>query len=235
MVKKPLSLNHYAYLNQLLDLKGIKPLEPKKEIPDKDEIINKLIEKQKELEAIQQSANQYAEAQANLIKIQRSLEILKNEEKRKHYDEALTNQPNVEFKHKEKGTMLVALVPIEDIIKEFDGFQKEMLGLKDAQGNPLHAEGDFKYEKIDGPPEMHVFHFPDEKSAHAFIDRLFNKNMAMLPNGSQDIESIKPQSIQKIFKDKLTTMKTESELENEKKLDKVQAAPNPFTITPNQP
>ena len=215
MVKKPLSLDHYAYLNQSLNLKGDSLLKPKHEIPDKSEIIKNLIEKQKELEAIQESANQYAEAQANLTKLQRSLEILQNEEKRKRYDEALNCQPNVEFKPqgKENGISLVPLVPIEDIIKEFNDFQTEMLNLKDDQNNPLYAQGDFKYEKIDGSPVTHVFTFPDEKSRNAFLERLFSKNMAMLPNGSQDIESIKQQSVQKNMKDELTTMKTENKSE----------------------
>lgn len=207
MVKKPLTLDHYIFVNLLLDLKDNNRVDPNKEILDKNNLMDQLIEQQKALDAMKT-----AEAQENALKLQRVIETLNDEKKKKAYDDALKNAPNMELKlaGKEKGRLFVPLVPIEDIISEFNAFEQEMLNLKDKDGKPLFEKGNFKYEKQDGPPEMHVFTFPDQASANAFLERLFQKNMAMFPNGSQSTESIKPQPEPKqaAFKDSLKDLKS---------------------------
>ncbi len=56
-------------------------------------------------------------------------------------------------------------------------FQNEQLKAKDKQGNLAYKEGDFKYEQRGG---VHVFTFPDAKSAEEFIGRVFGPEMVDL-------------------------------------------------------
>lgn len=207
MVKDPHSKDHYAYLNELLALEESKRLKAGQEISET--LIKQAKTKLEEMNAEKEKAST-AELEANISKIQRALETLQNEEKRKLYDTGLKNGPSIklEIEGKEKGVSLIPLVPVEDIISEFNDFKKEQLEKKDDKNNPLFAEGNFKYEKVEGPPTKHVFTFPDQASANAFIERLFNKNMAMLPNGSQNIEDVKKQQKQQSMKEKITNIKS---------------------------
>ena len=91
---------------------------------------------------------------------------------------------------------IVPLIPIDKLKEEFDSFAKpggknSLVGKDKDPGPGKYEEKDFKYEKQKGPPEMHVFTFPDQASADAFVKNLFDKNMAMKPGGSQDIADMK--------------------------------------------
>ncbi len=236
MVKKPLTLDHYTFINQLLDLKDNARLEPNKEIINKEKIINQLIEQQKISDAIQ---NDEA-AKQNSLKLHRVIETLNDVKKRKHYDEALTNKPKVKLKidDKEVEGLIIPLVPIEDILSEYEAFKNEMMQLKDEDGKPLFKEGDFKYEKHDGPPVFHVLHFPDEATANAYLERLFSKNMAMFPDGSQSTEDKKvsqePKKSADSFKDALKEVKASAPVgDKNPEIEPDQERPNPLKTRPN--
>jgi curved DNA-binding protein CbpA len=217
MPKSTHSKTHYAYLNELLNLDENQQLEAGKDIQDKEAIISRA---QQELDGMQKKASTEA-IQNEINKLQRALEILRDDEKRKQYDAALKAFPSVQLSSQEEkggGIQTVPLVPINKILSEFEDFKKEWLAKKDEKGNPLFSEGDFKYRKIDGPPTIHILTFPDEASANAFLARLFNKNMAMLPNGSQNIKEVESLRRQHNLKEKLATTKGEEGIANSKGL-----------------
>lgn len=224
MINNPHSKDHYKYLNELLNLENENRLAAKKAINNQQEVIKQLNTKIQEIQNKKENITELE--QANLEKMKRALEILEDEEKRKRYDTALTSHPSMDLKTEDKkGISFVPLVDIKEIINEFVDFKKEQMDKKDEKGHPLFPEGSFKYEKLDGPPTVHVFTFPDEASANEFMQRLFNKNMAMLPNGSQDIEDVKKmrnQQNQQEIKEKMGAFKEEkmnSQQKEEKEVD----------------
>lgn len=205
MKNNPLSQDHYSYLNAVLKLQDAKKIQAGKEIADKNQIIKEAEDKLRAFEAMAKDS----EVLANISKMQRVLEVLQDDEKRKLYDEALKKGPSakLEIKGKEQAIGLVPLVKIEDIISEFNAFKNEQLERKNNAGHSLFEESDFSYENIDGPPAGYLFKFADKASADAFIQRLFDKNMAMMSNGSQNINDVQQQSKQQSMKEQLSGLK----------------------------
>src|SRR3990167_3161276 len=206
-MKNPFSKNNYDYLNELLDLKPYNEKDPNSKntnylskesttiSPEIFESIKaKITEEEAKLKA--SSAENKASIEANLLKMKRAYETLQDNDKRKLYDEALKKAPKMELKlAKGVSLPLALLVPISNIMNEFEAFKKEK-----CKNNPSFGEGgNFTYKKIEGPPVIHCFTFPDQKSMDDFIEKLFSKNMAMLPNGSQSIDDLKKEQ-QKVLK-----------------------------------
>ncbi|WP_133127076.1 hypothetical protein [Legionella nagasakiensis] len=197
-IKQPLAKNHYEYLNELLGKEGDRALSAKKEMEDAEaralaeKVRVKLIEMEARL--VSESTNQ--DLKDNITKMKRVLEFLQSEEKRSSYNAAISTSVSsatvqTKVEGQAKSMAIVPLVPIKEIIDEFDDIKKQMNGQDKPGGGGKYKETDFSYRTEEGPPKVHVFIFPDEASANAFIERLFNKNMAMLPNGSQDMKDVK--------------------------------------------
>jgi len=209
-MNKPLDRDHYTYVNQLLDLTADKQLAAKKIIANKEAVVTALQAEQKRLEESLNDQLEKQTAQDNLLKISRVLEILANDEKRKNYDDALTLKPtiSVQSKDEKQVTTCVALVSVKEIENEFNDFAKELLAKKNEQGQALYAEGDFKCEHLPGPPQSMILTFPTAEAAREFIGKMYNKNMMMQPNGSQNAESIKPPPEQRKYKSELSSLKS---------------------------
>jgi hypothetical protein len=234
MIKNPLGKNHYEYLNELFQTKDKHTADSLKDIQDRNNLIKELEEKQKEFEArlnIANTEDKRRQIQANIEKIKRIVDMLKDETKKLKYDTALAVSPSVKLEvggKEHKYTSIVPLVDIENIINEFNEFSNK----KDEQGNLLFPEGNFKYERQEGPPVVHVFTFPDEKSMNDFLQVLFNKNMAMLPNGSQSLDN-KPNP-QNAIKEELGRLKSNSTQEPQENKEEKQlnspliTKPSPF-------
>ena len=99
---------------------------------------------------------------------------------------------------KDKGIYLDLLVPIKSIINEFNTFKKEKLDEKNSQGGPKYPENSFTHEKIDGPPTVHIFTFPDEASMNQFLKQILSKNMVKYSNNIQELPDSKQSAQQKI-------------------------------------
>lgn len=207
MIKNPHRKDHYTYLNELLDLKDKKQLGPKTEI--EGELITKVkaeLTKLEDMKRMQVSS----EIEANIIKIKRALEILESDDKRKLYNAGLESPPTVQVKIEgvsKKCHVIVPLVPVDEIIAEFNAFKAEKTGQDKPKGGK-YKENDFRHEKLDGPPVMDILVFPDIESVEAFLGSLFDKNMVMLPNGSQDIEDVKKQFIQQALKGQVSDLRS---------------------------
>ncbi len=208
LIKNPLGKNHYEYVNELLEISDNKHrAESLKENQKRTQLIQELNIKLKELEAELLKAGNTEEQnrliEANLLKLKRVQEMLHDDSKKIQYDAAIATPAltKLQVAGKEMNqTAILPLVAIEDIIQEFEEFSNR----KDADGKLLIPQG-CKYEKQEGPPVTHVFTFPDEKSKNDFLQILFSKNMAMLPNGSQSLEDLT--NSQKSMKDQLDLMR----------------------------
>ena len=201
---KPSSLNHYDFLNTFLQL--VAPpasLESYKTYPNNPALIARITQERSLLEK-KIAENQFiAETErgiimANLQKLTRAQEaLLTTPENKKAYDDALSLKTTpIELIADQKKYHLVLVPPtdIKTITAEFHQFAKEQITKNNANGTP-YKESDFRYEEK--PPGCHTYYFPDQASAEAFMERLFGKNMAMLPGGSQNINDLKsPQAKQ---------------------------------------
>lgn len=202
LLENPLSKNNYDFLNECLGLdKAPLKLEQGKECAYKEALIKKIIEARVQFEKelavktqIQSEENNLVlnKIKANLEKIERAKDaLLTTFENQKTYDQALaTKESSTNIEVAGKNITLIPLVKIEDITKEFYSFSKEQIGISKSDGG-VYAADDFKYKK--DASGTHTYTFPDQKSAQAFLERLFNKNMAMLPGGAQNINDVWPQ------------------------------------------
>ena len=92
--------------------------------------------------------------------------------------------PNVKINTPEQSKMFTApLINLEKIADEFNKFINEKLNLPDQQGNFLYNQDDFKYEQ---QGNVHIFTFPDSKSADEFIGRMFGPDVAEHIKNSRD-------------------------------------------------
>ena len=203
IVKSPLSLNHYDFMKKFLE-DAMKPhlstLENKKASEKEREqalaALNKTLNNA--LAALRAKKDADENLQANIQKLTNILDTFSTIEKKKHYDEALTNPAvtqegeQLRIKYGKKTITLISLVPLDTIQSEFSTFIEEQRKAWDASKGPF-PEKSFKSERLPGPPPVLVLTFPDEASAKAFIERLFSKNMAMFPDGSQDINDLDKQ------------------------------------------
>lgn len=193
----PFSKNHYDFLNECLSLQNAEKLQQHKQLLDleKGKLLNKIAEfkddltHQKDMAIKEEDKKNIDE---NLKKLARAQEdLLTTLENQKAYDAKLSIKPSAKLQGGGKSIGLIPLVDIGEITKEFDAFVKEQIGKPKPGGDGVYAAGDFKH--IEDPPGTHVYTFPDEQSLKDFVQRLFNKNMAMLPSGSQNINDVFPQ------------------------------------------
>jgi hypothetical protein len=149
----------------------------------------------------QQAQNQTEESHNTINTIKANLEKLKRASKalltdsasKKSYDQALLKSATINLDVGDGSRIGLELVPptkIEQITTEFNTFVSEQVGKpKPSGGN--YDKSDFTYKE--DPPGVHTYTFPDKASAEAFMQQLFNKNLAMLPGGSQNTKDIWPQ------------------------------------------
>lgn len=208
LVKSPLSIDHYAFMKKFLDddmqphLKSLSDEEASK--ADRGialDAINKKLKQELEalnaqLEAAKDDAASKVLLEANIQKLKNVMDTLSNPDKKNDYDLALKKSKvdtSISIQVGSKGISVVALVPLNDIATAFEEFvAKQKKGWPSLNGKPF-PEGSFKCERISGPPEMLRLTFPDIESAKAFIQQLFESNMAMFPGGSQDINEFDEQ------------------------------------------
>lgn len=175
----PFSVDNYTYLNKLLHLKEAERLEAQKKLT--------AAQKAALLAQLDIVRNQFATANpkddANLKKLDRALEIINDDEKKRIYDTALLRSKKtpvqVVVETQADHSELVPLVSIDKIIALFESIKN----------NPKYKEllQGFSYKKVEGDPIQHIFTFPNQEAADAFVQALFDNNMAMYPSGSQDL------------------------------------------------
>lgn len=189
MHARPFREDHYTYVKNVLneELKAGQAIESTR----KAAIIARLREEQEKLAAIEASG-ELELAKANIEKMRRILEILEDEKKRNDYDAALLGtkaKDKIQLTSDEEveDSVLLPLAPIEDICAEFETMKAQLLA-----DNPAYKEGDFSYESIPQPDgsTLYKFSFPDEESRNKFMQQLCDKNMVMLPGGSQDLQDM---------------------------------------------
>ena len=140
-------------------------------------------------------------AAEQFLLIQRAYETLNDPLKRRQYDDELTRGPAVQVVNSTKSEPIVlsTLRPLAEIIAAFDIFKSDALQQKKPDGTALYERNDFQYTAQGKNPTIHVFTFPDAKSADAFIAKLAASGMAYVgpsqlrPIGNSSNQSFKDQ------------------------------------------
>lgn len=250
LVKSPLGMDHYTFMRKFLNQEmepHLTKLEDKKASEvERAQALDALNKKLKiELDALnaQLQAAQAAQDEAlkallkeNIKKLNNVSDTVSSPDKKRKYDDALENPKSSTTIFIQDGSKkeisLLALFPLADIESAFKKFVDELKkAWPSSKGH--FPEGNFKSELRKGPPEVLILTFPDAASAKAFISQLFDKNMAMFPGGSQDINDLDKQHAaqqqeeatikptQQNLKEKLAAVRQEAEE------PKVSGAPKP--------
>lgn len=178
--QRPFSLNHYDFLNQLLDIEDDELL---KRNSDRQRIQNILNMARDKIEEIERNRRNTTPEQRTAItkKFERIRADFENAEKKTRYDNALSGNPAlteaITVRDGKTEVKAAALAPISEITTAFNDFKARY---------PGQAAG-FTYEA--GPPA--VYNFPDDAKRDEFLQILFERNLVMMPNGSQDIQDVK--------------------------------------------
>lgn len=192
MIKDPSKLNHYDYLNQLLNR------DKKNLISANTKITSALLEEIANMKNTFPSEDPLTEE--NLEKLNQILHDLATAETQKAYNKSLQT---IQLKiNNDAGVSLVPTVPPSQILEEFNAFVAEEVKQK------KHSLEDFRSDLQPGPPQILVLYFPDSESAQRFIDQLFKKNLATLPDGSQDMQQVKDLFSQRAMKRQLNNLTT---------------------------
>lgn len=191
------------------------------------------------------------EANDQFVALKKAYDILKDDKDRRDYDNYLAKTQPVSSRQKQQPpemsfeagsahtVRLESLVPVEDLIKEFERFANKKVSqraaltdaptgltsqaLANRKAQELHPSGlnlplnsGFDYHKRPGPPEVHVFIFPDKASMDEFIQLLLSKNMVKFPDGLQNRPAVeRPQqqsgAVQNNLRDQLKALKNKPE------------------------
>jgi curved DNA-binding protein CbpA len=152
-------------------------------------------------------------------KIVEAYACLSDEKKRQAYDQTLLQKTTsmqadtaqVASPGRSEELKLKPGVKVEDIVSEFSSFTDEL-----CKENPgKYKKEDFSYSQITSPNGVvcHVFSFPDEASADAFMQRLLAKDFIYDPALQQKKESQPPmpplENKQQAMKQQLLGLKEE--------------------------